>query len=185
MLDLNEFTTSLKIIVEQTRDKMVTIRTGRASPALIENTPVLAYGGQTTLKLIELATITNEGPQSLLVIPFDPSVTQDIEKTLRALSIGLAVSVSGTQIRVKTPPLTEEQRQKYAKLVSEISEEGRESIRRERDEIRKKVKSQYDGKEIGEDVKYRLEEEIDKISKDYTDQIESIKKRKEQEILTI
>ena len=185
MIDLNNFKTQLSQSVNRTQDNMATIRTGRATSALVENIMVNTYGGQANLKVIELATITNEGPQTLLVTPFDPSVTADLEKALRESSLGFSVSVSGSQIRAKTPPLTEEQRQKYTKLVSQFSEEGREAIRRARDEIRKKLKDEFDNKELSEDQKYRLEDEIDKTAKEFTDKIEELKKRKEQEVLNI
>lgn len=185
MIDLNNFKTKLSQVISHTQENMATIRTGRASSTLVENLSVTTYGGQAVLKVIELATITNEGPQTLLIVPFDPSVTQDLEKGLRDSNLGFSVSVSGNQIRAKAPPLTEEQRQKYIKLVSEFSEKGRESLRRERDEVRKAVKEKFDAKEMTEDEKYRQEEEIDKITREYTDKIEEFKKRKEQEILTI
>lgn len=185
MIDLNNFKTQLNQSVVRTQDNLATIRTGRATGALVENIMVNTYGGQANLKVIELATITNEGPQTLLVTPFDPSVTGDLEKALRESSLGFSVSVSGNQIRAKTPPLTEEQRQKYTKLVSQFSEEGREAIRRARDEIRKKLKDEFDNKEISEDQKYRLEDEIDKAAKEFTEKIEELKKRKEQEVLNI
>jgi ribosome recycling factor len=185
MVETTEFKTQLYRIVEKTQENLATIRTGRATSALIENIMVTTYGGQTTLRLIELATITNEGPQTLLVSPFDPSITADLEKALRESNLGFSVSVGGNQIRAKTPPLTEEQRQKYTRLVSQFAEESREAIRRARDEIRKKLKNELDNKEISEDVKYRQEEEIDKIAKEYTDKIEDIKKAKEQEVLNI
>jgi len=185
MFDPAQFKNQLQSVLVKTQDNLATIRTGRASGALVENIVVSAYGGQASLKVIELASITNEGPQTLLVTPFDPSVTQDLEKALRESSLGLSISVSGNQIRAKTPPLTEEQRQKYTKLVSEFAEEGRERIRRERDEIRKVVKADLDKKEITEDDRYRQEAEIDKIAKEYTDRIEELKKKKEQEVMTI
>jgi ribosome recycling factor len=185
MIDLNSYRSQLTQAVSRTQDNLASIRTGRASGSLIENIVVSAYGGQATLKVIELASITNEGPQALLITPFDPSVTQDLEKALRESSLGLSISVSGNQIRAKTPPLTEEQRLKYTKLVSEFAEEGRERIRRERDEIRKTVKAELDKKMITEDDKYRQEAEIDKIAKEFNERIEELKKRKEQEVLTI
>ena len=185
MIDLNSFRSQLTQVINRTQDNFSTIRTGRASSTLIENIMVNTYGGEANLKVIELATITNEGPQTLLVSPFDPSVTGDIEKALRESTLGFSVSVSGNQIRAKTPQLTEEQRQKYTKLVSQFCEEGREAIRRERDDIRKKVKEEFDDKAIGEDQKYRSEDEIDKISKEFTDKLEEQKKRKEQEVMTI
>lgn len=185
MIDLNYFRSQLSQVVSRTQDNLTTIRTGRATSALVENIMVNTYGGQANLKVIELSTITNEGPQTLLVTPFDPSVTADLEKALRESSLGFSVSVSSNQIRAKTPPLTEEQRQKYTKLVSQFSEEGREAIRRVRDEIRKKLKEEFDNKQIGEDQKYRSEDEIDKIAKDFSEKIEELKKRKEQEVLSI
>lgn len=185
MTDLNSFKNKLQGLVNRTSDNFATIRTGRVSPALIENIMVNTYGGQVTLKVIELATITSEGPQTLLVVPFDPTVLPDLEKALRESNLGFSVILSGNQIRAKSPPLTEEQRQKYTKLVSQFAEEGRESLRRARDEVRKTIKEQFDAKEISQDQKYRTEEEIDKIAKESTEKIDELKKRKEQEVLTI
>ena len=185
MIDLVNFRTQLVQVVNRAQENLATIRTGRATSALIENLIVTPYGGEAKLKVIELATINNEGPQTLLVTPFDPSVIADLEKALRESSLSFSVSVSGNQVRVKAPPLTEEQRQKYSKLVSQFAEESRESIRRQRDDIRKKLKDEFDSKQISEDVKYRQEEEIEKIAKEFTDKIEDLKKHKEQEVLTI
>lgn len=185
MTDTNILKTQLTNIFRKTQESLSTIRTGRVSSALIENIIVTTYNGEARLKIIELSTITNESSSTLLVSPFDPSVTADLETALRNSSLGFEVSVSGNQIRVKTPPLTEEQRQKYLKLVSSFTEEGREAIRRERDNIRRKLKEEFDTKTISEDVKFRMEEEIDKISREYTDKLEELKKRKEQEVMTI
>ena len=185
MISLPDFKAALEDVLTYTRDNLATIRTGRASPVLVENIMVTTYGGQATLKVIELATLTTGGPQEILIVPFDQSTLQDIEKAIRDSSLGFMVSVSGTQIRAKTPPLSEEQRAKYAKLVTQFAEESRETLRHERDEIRKKVKTSYESKEISEDEKRRTEKEIEKISKDYTDKIEELRKRKEQEITTI
>jgi len=185
MIDLNSFRQKLQTHLERTKNNFASIRTGRASSALVENIQVTTYGGSATLKVIELASITSEGPQTLLITPFDQSVTQDLEKALRESSLGFSVSVSGTQIRAKTPPLTQEQRQKYGKLLSQFSEEGRESLRRERDEIRKSIKDQFDQKELTEDQKYRFEEDVDKVNKEFNEKIEEAKKRKEHEIMTI
>jgi ribosome recycling factor len=185
MIDINSFKQTLQKTVTNTSENLATIRTGRATSALIENIQVKTYGGQATLKIIELATISNSGPQELLVAPFDPSTLQDIEAAVRASSMGFIVAVTGNQIRVKAPPLSEEQRQKYTKLVSQFSEEGREAIRRHRDAIRKELKDQSDSKEISDDQKYRLEQEIDKVSKEYTEKIDTLRKSKEEEVLTI
>jgi ribosome recycling factor len=185
MISLQEFRSSLEDVLTYTRDNLASIRTGRASPALVENISVTTYGGQATLKVIELATITTSGPQEILVSPFDQSTLQDIEKAIRDSSLGFSVSVSGTQIRAKTPPLSQEQREKYVKLVTQFAEEGRETLRHERDEIRKKVKTTFEAKELSEDEKRRAETDIDKVAKEYTDKIDEMKGRKEQEVMTV
>jgi len=185
MINTQEFKQTLEQSIQKTRENLSTIRTGRASAALVENIMVTTYGGGATLKIIELSTITSNGPVELLIAPFDPSTLPDIEKKLRESSMGFAVGISGNQIRLKLPPLTEEQRQKYAKLVSGFVEEGRENIRKHRDEMRKEIKLALSTKEITEDQKYRQEQEVDKISKEYTDELEELKKRKEEEIMKI
>lgn len=185
MINLQTFKQNLELTFSKTRENLNTIRTGRASPAIVENMEVTTYGGGATLKIIELATIMNNGPQDLVVTPFDPSTMQDIEKKLRESSMGFSVVVQGNLIRLKMPPLSEEQREKYAKLVSGFIEDGREFVRKHRDEIRKELKSSFENKEITEDEKYRQEEAIEKVSKEYNDKLEELKKRKEQEIMTI
>lgn len=175
----------LSPVVDETRESLGAIRTGRASAALIENISVTTYGGQAVLRVLELATIVNEGPQDLLVVPFDHTVLQDVENALRNSQMGFSVVTQGTQIRVKTPPLTQEQREKYAKLVSKLVEDSREKIRKIRDETRKQVKNQFESKAIGEDEKFREEESIDKISHEYTQKIEDLRSAKEKEIMTV
>lgn len=185
MFDLARFRKTLEQSIEKTKENLSTIRTGRATSTLVENLPVTTYGGEATLKIVELATITSNGPQELLVTPFDPSVLQDIEKKLRDTSIGFSVSVDGGHIRAKVPPLTQEQREKYTKLVSEYTEEGREYIRRARDEVRKEIKMGFEEKTISEDEKFRDEAQVDKVNKEFNDKIEELRSRKEQEIMSI
>lgn len=185
MINIQQFKQELEKTINYFRDNLSNIRTGRATGALVENIQVVTYNGQATLKIIELATITNNGPQELLIIPFDQTVLHDIEKKLRESSIGFSVAVDGNQIRLKNPPLTEEQREKYAKVISQFAEEAREKIRKERDEVRKEVKTSFVEKEITEDQRYRSEEEIDKIAKNYSEQVEEVRQKKEQEIMTV
>lgn len=185
MIDTNILKQNLTRWETKTRENLATIRTGRASSALIENIQVTTYNGEATLRIMELATINSGGAQELLVVPFDQTTIQDIEKKLRESSMGFSVSVEGNTIRVKMPPLSEEQRTKYVKLVNQFTEEGKEAIRRDRDEIRKHVKIAFETKELSEDQKYRMEQDIDKISKEFTERIEEMKKRKETEVTTI
>lgn len=185
MVEINEFRSSCQAAVDHTKESLGTIRTGRTSPALVERILVTTYGGQATLKVFELATIMTDGPQDLVIHPFDPSVTQDIEKVLQSSQLGFIVAVQGNAIRVKNPPLSQEQREKYAKLVSQYAEEGREQVRRARDEIRKEIKIQFDKKELSEDEKYRQEQEVDTLTKSFTDTIDHLKEHKQQEVMTL
>ncbi len=185
MMDTTEFKAQLEKVLESTRESLSTIRTGRVSGALVENIQVLTYGGQATLRVIELGTIATNGPQELVIVPFDPSVLQDIEKALRTSALGFSVSVDGHNIRVKMPPMSEEQRQKYVKLVAEFAENAREAIRRRRDEVRKNIKQMFEDKELSEDGKFTQEQEVDKVSKDFNEKIEQMREKKEEEVMTV
>lgn len=167
------------------KEDLKSIRTGRATPALIENLQVLTYGGSTNLKLMELATIATEGPQVLIIAPFDPSVIADIEKAILSSSIGLSPATQGTRIVVKTPPLSQEQREKFLKLAGQKVEERRVSVRGQRDDARRKIKSRLEKKEITEDMKFRLEKEIDIEASKAMEEMDKIRETKEKEILEI
>lgn len=161
------------------------IRTGRATPALIEDMIVDTYGGQTSLKLMELATITTEGPSALVIVPFDVSILQDIEKAILKSSMGLSPQVQGSRIVVKIPPLSQEQREKLLKFVNQKVEEKRVIIRNHRDETRRKIRQQLEKKEIAEDEKFRLEKEIDNLTQKFMEQIQEVKEVKEKEIMQV
>lgn len=181
----SEFKQHLQKAVELLKEDLKTIRTGRATPALVENLPVLTYGGTTTLKLREIATITTDGPTMIVIVPFDPSTNQDIEKAIMTSAVGLSPASQGTRILVKVPALNEEQRQKFAKLAGQMVEEKKVSIRGNRDEARRKIKQQVDAKSLTEDDKFRLEKEVDDITKRTNEEIETVKEAKEAEIMSI
>ncbi len=161
------------------------IRTGQASPALVEDLSVTAYEGTTTLTLKELASISTDGPTMLLIEPFDPSVTKDIERAISASPLGLSTAVDGKIIRITTPALTEEQREKFVKLANSKIEEGKIQIRRIRDDARKDIKALEENKEITEDDKYRAEKEIDTITKQLTDELDVLKEKKTKDIMSV
>ncbi|OGK39437.1 ribosome recycling factor [Candidatus Roizmanbacteria bacterium RIFCSPHIGHO2_12_FULL_44_10] len=181
----NQFNKRFQEISHYVTEQLRQIRTGKASPSLVENIEVAAYGGQSILKLRELASIATEGPTLIIIDPFDPAVTQEIEKAIRNAPLGLSPSVDGKIIRIVTPPLTEEQRNKYVKLANEKVEEGKIQVRGARDEARKKIKALFDEKSLSEDDKFRGEKELDKISKESVDKLDELKKRKHDEIMTI
>lgn len=184
-MDLSDFKTQLSLTATALTEDLKTIRTGRANPIIIEQLVVDAYGGSTKLKLMEMATITTEGPAALVIIPFDPSIVPDIEKAILKSPLGLSPQVQGTRLIIRVPPLSEEQREKYVKLVNQKIEEKRNIVRNHRDDVRKKIKTQFDEKTVTEDEKYRLEKEIDTITQKANSQLLEIKETKEKEIREI
>ena len=153
---------AVKTIVSLKED-LKSIRTGRASPSIVENLIVETYGGQSKLRLLELATITTDGPSSILIIPFDPSIIQDIEKSILKSPLGLTPAVQGSKILIKV-------------------EEKKVTIRNHRDDVRRIIKTAFEKKEMSEDEKYRLEKDIDSKSTKFMDEINTIKENKETEI---
>lgn len=167
------------------KEDLKTIRTGRASPSLVENLVVETYGGETKLRLLEMATIMTEGASALSITPYDPSVIQDIEKAIMKSPLGLTPSSQGTRIMIKIPSLNTEQREKYIKIVAEKIEEKKVTIRNHRDDCRRTIKNAFEKKEMSEDEKYRLEKEIDLKSTKFMDEINKIREAKEKEIMEV
>jgi ribosome recycling factor len=183
--EINDFKSKLAGLLEYVRNDLQMLRTGKTSPALIENVIVETYGGTTKLSLRELATTTTDGPMSLLIAPFDPSTIQDIEKAILTSPLHLQPQVEGKNIRIRIPPINEDQRKQILKIVSQKIEEGKEKLRAGRDEIRKKVKTAQETKDISEDVRFRIEKDIDKITQDFTLQLETVKDKKEKEVMEV
>lgn len=182
---ITNFKTSLSSIILRLREDLKTIRTGRASPAMLENLMVETYQGQTKLKLMEMATITTDGPLLITIVPFDPSTMKDIEKAILKSPLGFSPQVQGTRIIVRIPPLSQEQREKFVRLLAQMIEEKKMVVRNQRDEIRKKIKAQFEQKLLTEDAKYRLEKEIDNITQKSSVEIQTIKENKEKEIMEV
>ncbi len=181
---VSDFKERAQRAVEALKEDLKTIRTGRATPALVESLVVEAYGG-TQMKLQEVATITTEGPQALLIVPFDISILQDIERAIQKSPMGFSGATQGTRVRISIPPLSQEQREKLLRVVSQKIEEKREAVRSLRDEGRKKVRGMVEKKEMSEDQKFRVERELDTAAQTYNQKIQDIKEAKETEITTI
>lgn len=178
----------------QVKDKMLkamqvlqedlgTIRTGRATPALVENIVISAYDNTQHLKIKELATITTEGPRNILISPFDPSIVKDIERGISASNAGLSASVGeGNVIRINIPPLTAERREEFIKLAHTKLEGGRIMVRQVRHETMKDLSQMLAAKEISEDDQKRLEKEVQNYTDEFMAEIESFRERKESEL---
>jgi ribosome recycling factor len=184
-VELNDYRQRLVKTIEAFKTDLSGLRTGKTSPSLVENIIVETYGGTTKMKLQELSTITSDGPQSLLVTPFDASTVRDIENAIINSPLHLSPSMDGRSIRLKIPPLTEDQRKQMTKIVSQKAEETKNKIRLGRDEIRKKVKQNFEDKVLSEDERSRVEKNIEKITQEFSLQTDTIKEKKESELMSI
>lgn len=184
-LSIEELKDKSQKTITQLKEELKGIRTGRANPALLENLMVETYGGQTHLKLMEIASIVNNDASTLTIAPYDPSTNQDIEKAILKSPLGLSPQVQGTKLIIRIPPLSEEQRIKIIKVVSQKIEEKKNIIRNMRDEVRKKIKHSFEAKDITEDQRYRSEKEADTATQQAMESIQEIKDRKEKELMEV
>lgn len=159
------------------------LRTGRATPALVEDIPVEAYDQRMELKGV--ASINIPDPKSIVIEPWDKGLIKNIEKALAASEIGVSPVVDGTVIRLNMPPMTEENRKDMVKILKQKAEHARISVRNVREKIRDEINKAEEEKEISEDEKFRFQEELDKHVSDLNKKIESIAEEKEKEIMTI
>jgi ribosome recycling factor len=169
--------------IQALEEDLAGIRTGRASPALIERLPVDYFGVATPL--IQLASIGVPEPRSLLIRPFDASTLRSIERAIQTSDLGLTPSNDGKTIRLNLPPLTEERRRDLVRLVHNRVEEARVAIRNIRRDINKDLREFENEKMISEDERKRGEDEVQKITDRFVEEINSIGERKEKEILEV
>lgn len=162
---------------------LATIRTGRASPALVERVQVEYYGSDTSL--MQLATITVPEPRQLLIKPFDGSTLKSIEKAILGSDLGLTPNNDGKVIRLNLPPLTEERRRDLVKVVHNRLEESRVAVRNVRRSAHEDMREFEKEKMISEDELKRGEQDLQKLTDKYIERIEEIGHRKEAEIKEI
>jgi ribosome recycling factor len=169
--------------VEYMLHEFAAVRTGKASPALVENVDVSAYG--TSMKLKQLALISTPEPRLLLIQPFDGSITKDIEKALKESKIGITPAVDGKLIRLPIPELSEERRKELVKTVRHMAEEARVRIRSSRRNGIDEIKRIEKAGEITEDERHDLEEEIQKLTDKYVKEIDAHVENKEMDIMKV
>ena len=164
-------------------DLLATIRTGRASPAIIEKLPIEYYGMPTPL--MQLASISIPEPRQLLIKPFDASSIKNIERAILASELGLTPNNDGKVIRLNLPPLTEERRHDLVKVVHGHLEESRVSIRNIRRDMIKDLREYEKEKLISEDELKDGEEQLQNLTDRYIDMIDILGAKKEKEILEV
>ena len=159
------------------------VRTGRASAALLDRIQVEYYGQKTPLK--QLATIGAPEPRLLTIQPFDPNSLSAIERAIQESDLGLTPSNDGKVIRLPIPQLTEERRQELVKVVRGMAEDGRVAVRNVRRDVIHHLKELVDKGEVGKDEEHRAEERVQKLTDEHTKKIDELLQRKEAEILEV
>lgn len=161
------------------------IRTGRATPALVEGLVVAVYGGTQKLKVQELATISAPDTQTLIIDPWDKSIIGEIRQGIAAANIGMNPMIDGEIIRVSLPPLTTEDREAYTRLLSTKLENGRIMIRQQRGEAMHEIKKGFEEKELSEDEKFAQEKRLQEITDEFIGKLDDVGEKKRQELLSI
>lgn len=180
---LNDARESMGKSVEATRQKFGSVRTGRASPALLDRIMVDYYGAQTPLK--QIATVNVPEARMLTIQPYDKSSIKGIEKSILESDVGLTPSNDGQIIRLSIPELTEERRKQLVKVVRGIAEEGRIAIRNIRRDTMHDLRELRDAGEAGQDDEHRAEEALQKLTTEKVGELDAILKGKEEEILEV
>lgn len=180
---LKEAETRMRAAIQNLDDDLSGIRTGRASPALVEKLPVEYYGAPTPL--MQLASISVPEPRSLLIKPFDPTSLKNVEKAILASDLGLTPNSDGKQIRLNLPALTEERRRDLVKIVHNRLEECRIAVRNVRRDLHNDMRDFEKEKLISEDDLKRGEDELQKITDRMVEDINEHGHRKEKEIMEV
>ncbi|HBU27657.1 TPA: ribosome recycling factor [Candidatus Uhrbacteria bacterium] len=180
---LSERKPELEKAIDFLEVELAGIQTGRASTGLVEGVSVLTYGASQDLK--NLAAISTPDAHTVQIEPWDASIVKDIEKALAEANLGMMPNVSGKIIRMIIQPLTEDRRKELSKMVGKKVEEARIRVRTARDEVKKSIEKAEKEKEIGEDERYRLQEELDAFVKEVNDSLDRLGRLKEEQIMKV
>jgi ribosome recycling factor len=169
--------------LEAVRREFATVRTGKATPALLDTVRVDAYGSK--MPLNQVATVGTPEPSLLVVQPFDKSLIGDIEKGILIADLGLNPSNDGSIIRIPVPPLNEERRREYVKLLHKLAEEGRVSVRVARHKGNDDIKARMREHEISEDEGRRQLTEVQRLTDQHIGKIDEMLEKKEKEVMEL
>lgn len=160
--------------------ELAKLRTGRASPALLDGVKVDYYGS--TLPLNQVATVSIPEPRLIIIQPWDKTNLREIEKAIHKSAIGLTPDNDGNVIRLSIPPLTTERREELVKLTQKLGEDTKVAIRNVRREANTEIKKEEKNKNISEDTSFQTQEEVQKITNEFTKKVDEILRKKEKEI---
>ena len=163
------------------RDELRGLRTGRATPALLDSVRVEYYGSPTPIK--QLAQINTPDPQQILIRPYDASVLKEIEKAIRSSDLGMSPNNDGKMIRLTVPPMSGEQRQKMVARIKKSGEEAKVACRNIRRDANKNVDQAEKDKELTEDERDKAKEDVQNLLKTYEDKITEMVDKKTKEVM--
>jgi ribosome recycling factor len=181
-MDTELFKKDIEKCIVYLKEDLSQIRVGRATPDLVEDVMVDAYG--TTSPLKNVATITIVDAKTINIQPWDSSVLEDVGRGLESAKLGFSIMVEGDRVLVKLPDLTEERRKEYVKVMKERVEDARVAVRQVRQKYMKEI-DELEDEGLSQDQADRLREEIEKGVKEANEKIEKIREEKEKELLTI
>jgi len=161
------------------------LRTGKASAALVDDLAVMVYGGQQKLKIKELAGVSSPDHETLIIEPWDKSIIGEIRQGILSANIGMNPSINGQIIRISFPPMTTEDREKYTKLLATKLESGRVMIRQVRQEGMHDIKKAFEEKSLSEDEKFAEEKKLQEITDEFVEKINVMGEKKKEELLQI
>jgi len=167
--------------IQHLKQQLSGIRTGRANPGLVDTLKVEVYGSQTPMK--QLASVGAPEPQQIVVRPYDPSTIKDIEKAIIASGLGFAPQNDGRVIRINVPPLTNETRKKLVSRIKELTEEAKVSVRNVRRDGNKAADQGEKDGDLTEDVRDKLKEDIQELTKKYEGLAADMAKKREDEVM--
>ena len=182
-MQINDFKEEFSKVIEFLKTDISGLRTGRASAAMVDTITVEAYGVRQPLKAVASVTVTD--PKTLMIDPWDKSILATVEKGIREANIGANPVNDGRGIRLSLPELTVERRQELVKILHQRLENARISVRKVREEIRDMIAGEEKSGGMSEDEKFKLQEDLEKMVKDYNEEIRTIGENKEEEITTI
>ena len=182
-MKLADVKSQMQKTIESTQRSFNTIRTGRANTSLLDRVMVEYYGSETPLK--SLANISTPEATTILIQPYDKGSMAQIEKAISMSDLGLTPNNDGQVIRLNIPPLTSERRQELVKLAGKLAEEGKVALRNIRRDAMDSVRKQEKNTEISEDESRDLQDEIQKVTDQYTKKIDDLLATKEEDITTV
>jgi ribosome recycling factor len=183
MPTINEAKSQMEAAVEAMRREFATVRSGKATPALLDTVRVDAYGSK--MPLNQVATVSSPEPRMLIVQPWDKSLATAVEKAIRSAEMGLNPANDGSVIRVPIPPLNEERRREMVRLLHKMAEESRVAVRHARQEANKTIKQSQQEAGVSEDDARRQMDEVQKLTDEYIGKVDQLLKSKEEEVMEV